>query len=83
MKIERSEFYALFGDFDTGLTVTELARYSRKMNGFQGELQTKHVEVNAFAAPAIRPTPTTRFPATAPRASTGCRAARSSRTPRR
>src|SRR5476651_1303581 len=50
VKVEREQFYALFGDFDTGLTVTELSRYTRKLNGFKTELQTKYVEVNAFGA---------------------------------
>ena len=50
VKIEREQFYALFGDYDTGLTVTELSRYSRKMNGVKTELQTRNAEVNAFAA---------------------------------
>jgi outer membrane protein OmpA-like peptidoglycan-associated protein len=50
VKIEREQFYALFGDFDTGLTVTELTRYTRKLNGFKAELQTKNLEVNAFGA---------------------------------
>jgi uncharacterized repeat protein (TIGR01451 family) len=50
VKIERDQFYALFGDFDTGLTVTELSRYTRKLNGIKTELSTRHVEVNAFGA---------------------------------
>jgi hypothetical protein len=50
VKIERQYFYALFGDYDTGLTVTDLSRYSRKMNGFKAELNTRNVEVNAFGA---------------------------------
>jgi len=50
VKIERDQFYALFGDYDTGLTVTELSRYSRRMNGFKSELQTRNAEVNAFGA---------------------------------
>jgi uncharacterized repeat protein (TIGR01451 family) len=50
IKIEREQFYALFGDFDTGMTVTELSRYSRRMTGVKTELQTKNVEINAFAS---------------------------------
>jgi len=50
IKIEREQFYALFGDYDTGLTVTELSRYSRRMTGVKTELQTKNFEVNAFAS---------------------------------
>ena len=29
IKIEREQFYALFGDYDTGMTVTEFSRYSQ------------------------------------------------------
>ena len=50
VKLEREQFYALFGDYDTNLTVTELSRYSRRMNGVKAELQTKNVELNAFGA---------------------------------
>lgn len=48
LKIERDQFYALFGDFDTGLTVTELSRYSRRLNGVKAEWQGKNFEANVF-----------------------------------
>jgi uncharacterized repeat protein (TIGR01451 family) len=50
VKIERSQFYALFGDFATGLTVNELARYSRRFNGIKSELKTPHLGLNLFAS---------------------------------
>jgi uncharacterized repeat protein (TIGR01451 family) len=50
LKLEREQFYALFGDFDTGLTVTELSRYSRTVNGLRTEYAGERVSVNAFAA---------------------------------
>lgn len=50
IKIEREQFYAMFGDYDTGLTVTELTRYSRRMTGIKTELQAKQYEINAFAS---------------------------------
>lgn len=50
LKIERDQFYAMFGDFDTGLTVTELSRYSRRMNGVKAEYQGKNLEANVFGA---------------------------------
>jgi hypothetical protein len=50
IKIEREQFYAMFGDYDTGMTVTELSRYSRRMTGVKTELQTKNFELNAFAS---------------------------------
>lgn len=50
LRIERKDFYALFGDFDTGLTVTELSRYQRTLTGFKSELRSKHVSANVFVA---------------------------------
>ena len=50
IKIEREQFYAMFGDFDTGMTVTELSRYSRRMTGVKTEMQTNNFELNAFAS---------------------------------
>lgn len=52
LKLERNQFYALFGDFSTGLTETDLSRYSRRFNGLKTEYQGKHIKVNAFAAEA-------------------------------
>lgn len=50
VKLERRQFYALFGDFDTGLTVTELSRYSRNLNGFKTEYGGERLALNAFVA---------------------------------
>ncbi|HJS21082.1 MAG TPA: hypothetical protein VJ764_00370, partial [Steroidobacteraceae bacterium] len=50
LKLEREQFYALFGDFETGLTVTELSRYSRTINGLRTEYAGERLSVNAFAA---------------------------------
>jgi uncharacterized repeat protein (TIGR01451 family) len=50
IKIERRQFYALFGDYDTGLTVTELARYSRRMNGLKSEYHGDRLGLNVFAS---------------------------------
>lgn len=50
LKIEKNRFYALFGDYDTGLTVTEFSRYSRTLNGLKSEYQDKRWSYNAFAA---------------------------------
>jgi len=49
VKLERSQFYAMFGDYDTGLTVTELSRYSRTLNGVKSEYKGKTFGYNAFA----------------------------------
>ena len=48
--MERKQFYALFGDYDTGLTVTELSRYSRSLNGFKSEMQSDRVDFNVFVS---------------------------------
>jgi uncharacterized repeat protein (TIGR01451 family) len=50
LKIERRQFYALFGDFDTDLTVTELSRYSRSLTGLKAEMRTDTYSFNIFAA---------------------------------
>jgi uncharacterized repeat protein (TIGR01451 family) len=49
LRIEKAQFYALFGDFDTGLTVTELSRYSRSLNGAKSEYHGRQFSYNAFA----------------------------------
>ncbi|MDO8282970.1 MAG: hypothetical protein Q7U10_10190 [Thermodesulfovibrionia bacterium] len=50
IKIERDKFYAMFGDYNTGMTMTELSRYNRSFNGLKTELQTDNVSLNLFAA---------------------------------
>ncbi|MHB8844928.1 MAG: hypothetical protein ACYC7L_09290 [Nitrospirota bacterium] len=50
VKLERGRFYALFGDYTTGLTVTELSRYSRTLTGFKSELKGDWYEYSVFAA---------------------------------
>ena len=49
LKIEKNQFYALFGDYDTGLTVTEFSRYSRTLNGLKSEYKSEKLSYNAFA----------------------------------
>ena len=48
LKIEKENFYAVFGDFNTGLTVTELAKYERTLNGIKSEYKGKRYSYNAF-----------------------------------
>ena len=48
VKLEKENFYALFGDFNTALTVTELARYSRSLNGLRSEYRGDTFSYNAF-----------------------------------
>ncbi|MCW1430753.1 DUF11 domain-containing protein [Novosphingobium sp. JCM 18896] len=50
LRLERREFYALFGDFETGLTRTNLGRYSRTLNGAKVEYQGKTISFTGFAA---------------------------------
>ncbi len=50
LKLERRQFAALFGDFETGLTVTELSRYSRTFTGFKSDYAGERFGYTAFAA---------------------------------
>lgn len=50
LRIERDAFYALFGDFDTGMTEVELARYSRSLTGLKTEYHDQRFDLNFFAA---------------------------------
>ncbi len=50
IKLERPQFYALFGDYETGLNTTQLTRYSRAFNGVKAEYRGDKVSATAFAA---------------------------------
>ena len=50
LKLEARQFYALWGDFQTGFTDTELGRYSRAATGFKAEARTGRIAASAFAA---------------------------------
>ena len=50
VKLERKQFSALFGDFDTGLSVTDLSRYERRFNGFKSEFRGDSLGYSLFAA---------------------------------
>lgn len=50
LKLERDQFYALFGDFQTGLDRAELSRYQRAMTGAKVAYRGPLLEVSAFAA---------------------------------
>ena len=50
VRLERDQFFALFGDIDTGLSVTELARYERRLNGFKSGFRGDNVGYTVFAA---------------------------------
>jgi hypothetical protein len=55
LKLERPQFYALFGDYETGIDEPKLARYVRAFNGAKAEYRSDRVSATAFAAD----TPTT------------------------
>jgi hypothetical protein len=50
LKLERPQFYALFGDYETGIDEPELARYVRSFNGVKAEFRSKRISAVAFAA---------------------------------
>ena len=50
LKLETKQFYALFGDFTTGIVDTELGQYQRVLTGFKSQYQTQETSVTAFAA---------------------------------
>ncbi|MBN8809335.1 MAG: DUF11 domain-containing protein [Sphingomonas sp.] len=50
IRLERRDFYALFGDFESGLTDTQLTRFSRTLNGMKAEYHGRTVSFTAFAA---------------------------------
>lgn len=50
LKVEREQFYALYGDFDSGMNVTELSKFSRRMTGVKSEMSKDGFSYNAFAA---------------------------------
>lgn len=50
IKLERRQFSALFGDFSTGLSTNELARYERRFNGLQTQYFGRNLIINAFAS---------------------------------
>ncbi|MEE4382236.1 MAG: hypothetical protein V2J02_09605, partial [Pseudomonadales bacterium] len=52
LKLERGAFQALFGDYDTDLTVTELSRFARRMTGLQVDYEDERWTVDAFASEA-------------------------------
>lgn len=50
LRLERPQFYALFGDYETGINEPELTRYQRAFNGVKAEYGNEHVRATAFAA---------------------------------
>lgn len=50
LRLERKDFYVLFGDYQTDMTVTELSRYQRSLTGLKSEYQGRYLSANLFAA---------------------------------
>ncbi len=50
LRLERPQFYALFGDYETGINEPVLTRYQRAFNGVKAEYGTERVTATAFAA---------------------------------
>ncbi len=50
VRLERPQFYALFGDFETGMIEPQLTRYVRSFNGMKAQYRSEQVSATAFAA---------------------------------
>jgi uncharacterized repeat protein (TIGR01451 family) len=50
IRLERPQFYALFGDYETGINEPVLTRYARALNGVKAEYRGDRVAATAFAA---------------------------------
>ena len=52
VRLERGQFFAMFGDYTTGMNRTELAAYERTLSGFKAVYEDDRFQVVAFAAEA-------------------------------
>ena len=50
IKIERQQFYAMFGDMNTGLSIADLSKFERNMTGAKSEYDNGKFAYTAFAA---------------------------------
>ena len=50
LKLEKDAYRWLFGDYNTGLSTTELSGYNRSFTGFKGEYKGSHLEATLFVA---------------------------------
>ena len=50
IRLERPQFYALFGDYETAIDEPQLARYVRALNGVKAEYRSKQVSALAFGS---------------------------------
>ena len=52
VRLERGQFFAMFGDYTTGLNRTQLASYDRRLSGFKSVYEGDRFQVLTFAAEA-------------------------------
>lgn len=50
LRLERPQFYAMFGDIETGISEPQLARYQRALNGGKAEYRGRNLAATAFVA---------------------------------
>lgn len=50
LRLERPQFYAMFGDYESNFNETQLARYNRSFNGARAEFRNDRVSATAFVA---------------------------------
>ncbi len=48
LKIEKENFYTLLGDYRTDMSVTQLAKYERTLNGIKSQYRGETISYNAF-----------------------------------
>ena len=48
LKLEKDNFYTLFGDYQTDMTITELAKYQRTLNGIKTEYRGERISFKGF-----------------------------------
>ncbi|EDY87128.1 OmpA family protein [gamma proteobacterium HTCC5015] len=53
IRFDADRFYAMFGDFNTEMTQTELSRYSRSFTGARAVYESERFSVNSFAAETL------------------------------
>ena len=54
VKLEKQQFYALFGDYATEMDVTELGSYERVLHGLKSSYEGKFLQYTAFASETSR-----------------------------
>lgn len=50
IRIEKEKFYAMFGNYQTNLSVTDLTRFDRNLTGFKSEYKGEQYNYNVFVA---------------------------------